>query len=98
MLWANPDWFLGKEKTSGKILCAVLTLGPGKRPWHALFISRGVTNGNYCPQLMGINNVHHASETLAVCKEAFTIKQEIAVNQVTNDCDTSEILSFLGKT
>lgn len=47
---------------------------------------------------MGINNVHHTSETLAVCKEAFTIKQEIAANQVTNDCDTSEILSFLGKT
>lgn len=46
---------------------------------------------------MGINNVHHASETLAVCKEVFTIKQEIAVNQVTNDHNTSEILPFLGK-
>lgn len=54
----------------------MLPLGAGKRSRHGLFGSRDVTNLNYCPQLLGIHNAHHAPEMLAVCKEASAIKQE----------------------
>jgi len=74
----------------------VLLFCPGKRPWHVLFISRDVTDGNYCPWLLDINNIHHASETIAVCQVAFAIIQEMAVcNQVINDLNIREILPLL---
>lgn len=94
-----PPCFWRKDKISIKILCAVLLFCPGKRPWHVLFISRDVTDGNYCPWLLDINNVHHATETIAACEVAFAIIQEMAVcqqvNQVINDLNIRETVSFL---
>lgn len=92
LLWGEGGDF-------GKRLSVVLLLGTGKRSQHSLFGSRDVTDVNYCPQVLGINNAHHAPETLAVCKDASAIKQEIAacqgVNQVTNDHNPAQILPSL---
>lgn len=79
----------------------MLPLDPGKRHQHVLFVSRNVIDGNYCTQLLSINNAHHVPETLAVCKEASAIKQEIAacqqVDQVIKDRNSAEILPFFEK-
>lgn len=51
-----------KEKASSKRLSAVLSLGTEKTAQHVLFVSRDITHVNYCSQLWGRNNAHHAPE------------------------------------